>query len=203
MHRTVADIKAASRDRQQLQLSEITRAYPFYEDFDTVGVREFVLYEDALSSTDYENVLSHYGTLIRFQALQGVLNSGWSHSEPTSDEELEFLEEYVRRLNDTRFRARLEQAISEFEAWDRGRWNSRDEPIYETSTFTARRVAHFAESRYGVHFKDTDEYGLYGVFHADDNSIYTGLYRTDASFEKEIYLGSSLLRMASAGANSV
>jgi hypothetical protein len=52
-----------------------------------------------------------------------------------------------------------------------------------------RHAFHLAESRYGFHFKDTDEFALYGMFHADGRDRpYESFYRSDANFEAEIYI---------------
>src|SRR6516225_7332327 len=61
--------------------------------------------------------------------------------------------------------------------------NDIKDPIYETNVFAAHYVHHFAENRYGFHFKDTDEFGLYGFFLADNGKMYQHYYRSDQSFE--------------------
>ena len=43
----------------------------------------------------------------------------------------------------------------------------------------------FAESRVGFHFKDTEEFGLYGFFAGNDDDVYHSYYRTDRTFQKE------------------
>jgi hypothetical protein len=61
--------------------------------------------------------------------------------------------------------------------------------IYESPLFTVRPVSHFADVRYGVHFKDTDEYGLYTIFLDDSGEkTYEFVFRSDDTFQKEIVL---------------
>jgi hypothetical protein len=73
--------------------------------------------------------------------------------------------------------------MNEFRAHQR---STRDEkPIYEAATFSVCRVPHFAETRYGIHFSDTDEAGLCTVFIDDNGKFYEGFYRADASFKSE------------------
>ena len=63
------------------------------------------------------------------------------------------------------------------------------QPVYETHTLAVFRVPHFAEIRWGFHFKDTDEYGLYGAFYADDrDKPYEQYYRSDRMFEAQAHL---------------
>src|SRR5579884_196516 len=182
-HRVVAAIKMMSRDAQRRELSQITKKYPFYEDFDMLQTREWVLYEDALSKDCWEDVVNQYTTLIRFQALQASLNPDWADFQLISETELVHLEEYVEQLKDTQFKDRMKAAMRQFRAWEKGRSSYKNNGVYETGTFIVRRVTHFAESRCGVHFKDTNEYGLYGVFHGDNGEIYIGIYRTDSCFQ--------------------
>ncbi|SRR6266480_787309 len=59
------------------------------------------------------------------------------------------------------------------------------EPLFETAHLSAYRVSHFAELRVGFHFKDTDEYGLYGFFAGEPGEYFDSYYRTDQTFQKE------------------
>jgi hypothetical protein len=140
----------------------------------------------------YGEVERHYTDLIRFQALQIAVDENWSAIQPpTSEDELAHLERYVRRFKDTRFKDRMKAAIREDRTHQAN--TAEEKPQYETGAFTVRRVPHFAEVRYGVHFKDTDEFGLYTVFYGDREDSYIGIYRSDASFDKEIGLDDLLM----------
>jgi hypothetical protein len=59
--------------------------------------------------------------------------------------------------------------------------------------FSVRWVPGFGDTRYGVHFKDTNEFGLYTIFfyHDDrepDKEPSEDFYRSNANFDEEIYL---------------
>ena len=59
----------------------------------------------------------------------------------------------------------------------------------ETRLFDVYRVQHYAEIRHGFHFKDTDEYALYGVFYADNrDEPYRSYFRSNRTFEDETLL---------------
>jgi hypothetical protein len=186
-------IEEADNEMRKAELTIIAKKYPMYADFDLVNTRGHVLYADALNSHALEDIEEHYLNLVKFHALQCALNSGWQFRLPaTSDEELEHLRGYIRKIKDTKFKQRLDTAIAEFQAFKLARGLSRlDEPgespfIYETGALAVRHVSHFAESRTGFHFKDTDEYALYGVFLADSrDKPYTSFYRSDSNFEAE------------------
>jgi hypothetical protein len=78
--------------------------------------------------------------------------------------------------------------MQEWSVYLRDKADAFDITSYETSTLSLRRVDHIAEVRYGVHFKDTNEFGLYGAFYADDGKVFRSYYRSDANFEKQEYL---------------
>jgi hypothetical protein len=203
-HDTAVAISAADRSDQRAQLAKLCEQYPFYADFDLVGTRDHVLYADGLSMNSYDEVERHFRDIIRFQALQIALNENWGainwgRTSATSGDDLAHLEKYAQRFKDTRFKNRLKNAIDEFYAYRRGKDNGlalgAEEALYETATFSVCRVPHFAEVRYGVHFKDTDEFGLYGMFVFDepDKEPHSHFHRSDAGFEKESYLDDILI----------
>jgi hypothetical protein len=189
-------VEEADDEMRKAELTIITKKYPMYTDFDLINTRGHVLYADALNTHPLEDIEEHYLNLVKFHALQCALNPDWQFRMPaTSDEDLEHLRGYVRKIKDTKFKQRLDTAIAEFYAFKTARGLSRsDEPgespfIYETGTLAVRYVPHFAESRTGFYFKDTDEYALYGVFLADSrDEPYRSFYRSDANFEAENYI---------------
>jgi hypothetical protein len=136
--------------------------------------------------------------MVKFHALQNALNEHWQRQFPpipaTSDKDLEHLEKYALKIKDTKFKQRLDAAIREFFVYTSAKTISRldanaDGWVYETDVFAARFVPHFAESRYGFHFKDTNEFGLYGVFYADNaDKPFQSFFRSDAKFKAEKYL---------------
>ena len=196
-HEAEATIRVADRSEQQIQFGELTKQYPFYQDFDLLGTREHVLYADVLSTNSYEEVERHYTDIIRFQSLQIVLDGESEWKRATSDDDLAHLEEYVRQFKDTRFKNRLKDALSEFYAYRRGMEAAKsldaNQPLCETAAFSVYHVPHFAENRYGIHFKDTDEYALYGFFYSDKMKLHEGFYRSNATFDKEIVLDALLV----------
>jgi hypothetical protein len=186
-----AAIGSADKAEREAQYTIITKKCPMYADFDLVATREHVLYADALSAYSLEDIEDHYLNLVKFHALKCVLDEGWRlRGAATSDRDLEHLKKYVQKIKDTKFRQRLVAAVDEFylHGFDNRLDHAPGEPDYKTKALAVYRVHHFAEIRYGVHFKDTDEFGLYGSFHGDDDREYRGYYRSDHTFKAEIYL---------------
>ena len=187
-HSDVNAIKAAAHSEQAAQLAQLCQKYNFYIDFDLIGARDYVLYDDAMNIHEYDDVKEHYINIVRFQALQCALDKTWRPFDPTSDDELAHLEGYVKRIKDTHFKCRLRAAVGEYKA------NQKDRVlVYETDTFSVRPVAHSLESRLSVHFKNTDEYGLCTIYVYDTPNKWRGplsmnFYRSDIGFEKTTFL---------------
>ncbi|WP_210316749.1 hypothetical protein [Bradyrhizobium sp. CIR3A] len=60
------------------------------------------------------------------------------------------------------------------------------EPVYVTNALAVFQLPHYAETRYGFHFKDTDEYASTAPFFADNRDRpYESYYRSDRMFEAE------------------
>jgi hypothetical protein len=116
-----------------------------------------------------------------------ALDKDWQLQDPaTSDKDLKHLEEYVEKIKDTKFRQRLVAAVEEFYARRGGGGLTSG---YETDLLAVRYVHHYAETRYGVHFKDTGEFGLYSYFYDDrKDKTYERYYRSDREFIAEIAL---------------
>jgi hypothetical protein len=47
------------------------------------------------------------------------------------------------------------------------------------------RLPSYADVRYGIHLKQTDEYGVYSFFVHDDGKVSSRYARSDATFENE------------------
>jgi hypothetical protein len=142
-----------------------------------------------LRSQKLRMLLTHRKLLQKFQALQRSLDSAW-HSA-TSDKDLEHLKEYVGKIKDTKFRQRLTAAVKDFYASGKRSVPLNDPTMpsslaYETNVVAVYEVPDYAASKYGFHFKDTDEFGLYAWFHDDgDDKTYESFYRTDHKFRTQ------------------
>jgi hypothetical protein len=93
-----------------------------------------------------------------------------------------------RLEQDTRLYRNIKTGMREYHFREREQnfWRAKDgELLFETAHLSAFRVSHFAESRVGFYFKDTEEFGLYGCFVGNDDDVYYSYYRTDRTFQKE------------------
>jgi hypothetical protein len=180
LHHDIARYETFSKEALAGEFRALVERFPQYDDFDLIGTRQHVLYPDALSSHDDDDVREHFRSIVRFQALNAKLDNAWSRFRATSEDDLNHLRKYACEVQDIKFRKRLKSAIDLFYL---ARGEDRD--AFETRDFSVVRVSHIAEVRYGVHFKDTDEYGLYGAFYGDKPEPYESYYRSDRMFEDE------------------
>lgn len=171
-------IKKADMDILKAKLRLLAEKYPQYSDFDLISVRDYVLYSDALGCP-VEDIEQRYSDILIFQAIQSRIISDWP-CFIASDEELEHLKGYVCRVVNTKLKQKLKNAISDFYIFRKD-----GETEMDTREFSIRPVNHVAEERYGIHLKDSNEFGLYGYFCFDDGRIHQSYYRSDAMFEKE------------------
>ncbi len=57
---TETALEKVSKEERAAELLLITKRYPMYEDFDLVGTRAHVLYADALSGYELEDIEEHF-----------------------------------------------------------------------------------------------------------------------------------------------
>ena len=182
------EIKKLGKSELRTQLTNFCEKHPMYTDFDLFGTRGHVLYEDAISWNSLEEIEEHYLDLVKFQNLQRALNDEWKSVGPANNQDdLAHLKKYAQEIKDTKLKQRIVEAIGIFYRF-RDDYESDDGSLvlYENDVFQIRNVHHFAENRYGIYFKDTDEHVIYGFFIGDDiDEVYYGYYRSDEKYEAE------------------
>jgi hypothetical protein len=190
-----AEIERATKASNEIQLAAIADKYPWFSELDFVSTLEHVLYADSLHGRDIDEIESQYLTLVRFHALKRNVNDAWRERRPaTSERAEEHLYKYIRQIKDTKFHQRIDAAKQEFDVFRRDRpldQFGKDGAVYETNRLAVYYVSHFAENRYGFHFKDTDEFAIYSFFVTDpdpDVKIYRNYYRSNSLFKDEEYL---------------
>lgn len=183
-------LSGLSKENMQKRYDEIAAKYPQYRDFDVISTRPYVLYPDGLSWKTIEDIEQAYRDIIHFQTILIASDEHWRYFICISGEEEQHLAEYVQKVKDTKLRIDIERAMAEFYAWNK---SGSYEP-YESQRYAVQRLSHFAENRYGVFVKSSNQYGIHGFFVADDTlpdgspKIYYSHYRSDRSFQNEIPL---------------
>ena len=174
------------------RLSELSKEYEFFNDFDIIGSKEYVLYSD--NWHNYEELEARYRDIATFVALSLVGNSSWidakyqinfDFTDEYVQDKLEHLLEYVERIEDTKLIVRIDQAMDAYRTMN-------ESGLLENDFLTVRPVhSPTPDIRYSIHIKRTNEFAIYSVFYYDEGGKHQGYYRSDSTFEKEIYLHSN------------
>lgn len=186
LHSEVASFGSWRPEEVRKRLAELCRKYPNYDNFDTIGTREYVLYADGVSWIDDTELEQRYRDVVTFVALSVIADPTWNEAASRgfvhnlSNEELAHLTEYVQRIEDTKLRLRVEQAVEFYYA-------RRDEQtgLLDNDFYSIRPLRHFAENRYGIHLKRTNEFAIFAFFMFDDGRTSHRYYRSDPTFEQE------------------
>ena len=171
------------------RLAELCKKYPNYSDFDVIGTREYVLYPDGVSWTADADLELRYRDLVTFVALSVIGDPAWKEASSRgfvhklSGNELAHLTEYVQKIEDTKLRLRIDQAVQAY-------YGRRDEQsaVLDNDFYTVRPLDHFAEHRFGIHLKRTNEFAIYSFFVFDSGRISYSYYRSDPTFERDEHL---------------
>ncbi len=189
LHSEAATLSSWRPEEVRRRLTELCNKYPNYSDFDAISTREYVLYSDGVSWNDDVELEGRYRDIVTYIALSVIGDPTWKEAESRgfvhklSDEELAHLSKYVQRIEDTKLRLRIDQAVEAYFA-------RRDEHngLHDNDFYSVRPLHHFAENRYGIHLKRTGEFAIYSFFMFDDGRTSYSYYRSDPTFEHELRL---------------
>lgn len=177
-----------SKSQQLATRTAIAAEFPDYADFDLLGTREHVLYDDAASMFDTDTLIERFEVIAKFHALSKLVDESWRDAPPDYSSEVQHLSKYVVRLRDGHFARRMRNAMQLYFVALRATAKHNPQAAslmsFETEDFSVHFVSHIAESRYGVRFKDTGECGLYARY----EQMTGRLYRSDECFETTIHL---------------
>jgi hypothetical protein len=178
----------ADKARVQAELTALTHKYPVYEDFDKIGTKHYVPYSAKPLWGAEEELSDTYLDISKFLILARI-QDGRSYTAIFPDDDDKSFQRCMQELKDGTFRAALERAVDSYYLARRVAEQSGTQiQDYEDQKIGVFRLPSYADIRYGVHLKPTDEYGVYSFFVHDDGKISSRYARSDATFENEIGL---------------
>jgi hypothetical protein len=175
------------------RLSEFSKEYEFYNDFDIIGSKEYVLYSDNWNS--YDQLEARYRDIATFVALSLTTNSSWIDARYQIDfpftneyvpDKLEHLLEYVEQIEDTKLIMRIGQAMDAYYTMRDKETGMLDNEFFAVKMLYRSRP----DNLYGIHIKRTNEFAIFSIFEHEGRTS-ESRYRSDSTFEKEIYLHSN------------
>ena len=175
------------------RLSEFSKEYEFYNDFDIIGSKEYVLYSDNWNS--YDQLEARYRDIATFVALSLTTNSSWIDARYQIDfpftneyvpDKLEHLLEYVEQIEDTKLIMRIGQAMDAYYTMRDKETGMLDNDFFAVKMLYRSRP----DNLYGIHIKRTNEFAIFSIFEHEGRTS-ESRYRSDSTFEKEIYLHSN------------
>lgn len=174
------------------RLSELSKEYEFYNDFDIIGSKEYVLYSD--NWHNYEELESRYRDIATFVALSLIANKSWIDAQYQIDfdftkefvpDEHNHLLEYVERIEDTKLIMRIRHAMDAYHTMN-------ESGLLDNDFLAVQPIRSLTpDNRYSIHIKRTNEFAIYSVFYFEEGGSREEYYRSDSTFKKEIYLHSN------------
>jgi hypothetical protein len=178
------EMQRTDSSRVQAEFGVLTERYPLYADFDLLGTRHFIPYSDPAGRTDEDAIAERYLDISKFMILENL--QAKSSQTIFGDSEYETLTRAMRRETDHRLRARIVDAMTKYDMVRSANKDGGYQRIdYDDSVISIFPIDHFAELRWGLHFKDTHEYAIYSVFYHDDSRAFRSHYRSDSAFQVE------------------
>ena len=192
--------RETSKNPERLRADELALVAKLksFEDFDIINHRHFVPYADVLDMTSIADVVERYmeiGRMLVFMKNRSEFES--VRSRPVHDEkEHKTMLDVVARERGKRFKVRIEEALRRCHAYRHGIDTAKGDPFaglhetYSDAEVEVFQIPYGAspENETGIHFKKTDEYGVYSFFMPDGGKRIDSYYRTDAQFEIRDYV---------------
>jgi hypothetical protein len=181
----VARIQKLSDNDARVEFAALCSKYKEYADFDIIQVRDYVLYSDGLDWADNQEIIRRHNDIVSFCQLQGKTDRAWNtQCNAPHEGELQHLERYVRRIEDTIFIFHLRRAERDYRCWQA---NCQGEIFseYENTDYAINQVVGLLTLDLHIYIKATQEFGKVSVLHGDDQEVYRSYYRSDKLFKKE------------------
>jgi hypothetical protein len=176
-------------------LSELSKKYEFYNDFDIIESKEYVLYSD--NWHNYEELEARYRDITTFVALSLIASKSWIDAQYQIDfpftseyvpDKLEHLLEYVDRIEDTKLIMRIDEAMDAYYTM-----HDKESVLLDNDFFAVQmQYRSSPDLCYTLHIKRTNEFAIFSRFIHDDGHNTDNYFRSDSTFEKEQLLHSNV-----------
>jgi hypothetical protein len=184
----------ASPERAVAEKAALVAKFPMFSDLEMLGTRHFVPYREARDMWSDDDLVERYHEVSRILVFMRRRQE-FSADVPVHDaREREVLNDCMQREKDRRFRERIEDAIRRFYAFRAGL--EKGDPTtfgvtdFEDAEVEVIHLPSLPDNEYGITFKKTGEFGVYGFHVFDSGKIMYSYYRSDAPFKERKSLAS-------------
>ncbi len=178
----------ADKARIEAELEALTHEYPVYEDFDKIATKHFVPYSLEPAWGGREELSDAYLDISKF-LIATRIRDGVSRQPVFPNNDQKTFRRCMQELKDQTFTTALKNAIDSHHLARRvAEQLGSHIGDYEDQQIGVFRLPSYADVRYGIHLKRTDEYGVYSFFVHDSGKVSSRYTRSDASFENETTL---------------
>lgn len=178
----------------QKRLAELSVKYPSYDDFDVIGLREYVLYADSVWHS-YDELESAYIDIVMFESLSVEGDSAWKSAADSgfirkfSLLDPKHLLKYVQTIEDTKLQLRINQAMEKYYYARNPETKILDNDFYSVAMNLNN---HSPANEYLIHLKTTNEFAVHESFRYDNGKTTKSFYRSNSTFEtRELIVGVS------------
>jgi hypothetical protein len=166
--------------------------FPMFSEFDLLGTRHFVPYEEARNMSSDDDLADRYHEVSRMLVFMRRRRDFAANIPVHDAKEENVLHECMGREMDRRFRKRIEDAIRRFYAYRAG-LEKGDSSTFGVTNFEDAEVViihlpSLPDNEYGIAFKKTDEYGVYSFHVFDSGEISYTYCRSNSMFQERKYL---------------
>jgi hypothetical protein len=178
----------ANLERAVAEEAALVAKFPMFSEFEMLGTRHFVPYHEARDMWSDDALAERYHEISRMLVFMRRRQE-FSANVPVHDaREREVLYDCMQREKDRRFRERIEDAIRRLYAYRAG-LEKGDPTTFGVTSFEDAEVEvihlpSLSDNEYGIAFKKTGEFGVYGFHVFDSGKIMRSYYRSDAAFNE-------------------
>jgi len=180
----------APKDHAQVALKCLTDKYPMFIDFDFIGTRHFVPYDEVCKDCGIAEIIEWYEDITNFLILSSICLEDTGDGNITNDKEKEVLKKIIRRIKDKNLKNNIDIAMQRFWLKESILEEEKQESIYELRDYEdAEYVVNkllfdvIPETKYGITIKSTEEYGIYSMYCGDTGKTSISYLRADCKFK--------------------
>lgn len=174
--------------RAQAEEAGLIAKFPMFPDFDLLGTRHFVPYSEARKSLSDDELVERYHEISRMLIFMRRREEFKSKYPVHDENEHKVLIDRMRAEKDRRFRERIEDAMGRFYWYRAGLEEGEPSRLgvtnFANDEFDIFRLTNVLDNEYGIVFKKTGEFGVYGFHVFDKGKIIYNYYRSDAQFNE-------------------